>query len=100
VVGFTFVAIVSVEVADPATAGVMLVDEKTQVVSLGRAPHARLVAELKPFTEVTVTVMTASLPALNEPSAGLSVRVKAAGPGHTVTATPEDVDDALLASPP
>lgn len=90
---------VSVEVAVPATAGVMVDEDMVQVVFWGRLPHARLVAALKPFTEVTVTVMTASLPALKEPLAGSSVSVKAGGPGHTVTTTAEDADEALLASP-
>jgi hypothetical protein len=94
------VATVSVDVADPDTPGVMLGEEKVQVVALGRLPHARVVAVLKPFTEVTVTVMVAFCPALTEPFAWSSVRVKAGDPGHTVTATADEVDDALFRSPP
>lgn len=96
---FTLVAIVSVEVAVPETAGVMLLDEKVQVVFCGRAPHARLAAELKPLTEVTETVITAGVPAAKLPLDGERVTVYAAGPGQTETATAEEVDDALLASP-
>jgi hypothetical protein len=77
----------------------MLDEEKLQVVSSGRLLHARLVAALKPFTEVTVTVVTASLPAVKEPFVGLGVRVKEGGPDDTVSATAEDVDEALSVSP-
>lgn len=99
-VAFTSVAMVSVEVAIPETVGVMLDEEKVQVAFFGRPLHARVVAALNPFTEVTVTVTTAFLPALKEPVAGSSVSVKVGAPGHTVTATAEDVDAALLTSPP
>jgi hypothetical protein len=96
---FTFVAMVSVEVAVPETGGVMLVDEKAQVVSLGRLPQLRLVALAKPLVEVTVMVVTAFAPALSELLDGESDMESPGGPGHTVTATAEDVDDALSASP-
>ena len=99
-VAFTSVAMVSVDVAIPETVGVMLDEEKVQVVFFGRPLHARVVAALKPFTDVTVTVTTAFLPALKEPVVESSVSVKAGAPGHTVTATAEDVEEALLASPP
>ena len=99
-VAFTSVAMVSVDVAIPETVGVMLDEEKVQVAFFGRPLHARVVAALKPFNEVTVTVTTAFLPALKEPVAESSVNVKAGAPGHSVTPTGEEVDDALLVSPP
>jgi len=58
--GFRFVAMVSVEVAVPVLPGVTLGEEKLHVASLGSPLHARVVAALKPFAEVTVTVTTAS----------------------------------------
>jgi len=95
----TSVAIVSVEVAVPETVGVMLVGEKVQVVFLGRLPHARLAAESKPLTDVTVTVTVAGAPALKVPLDEERETVNADAPGQTVTATAEEVDVALLASP-
>lgn len=94
------VAMVRVEVAVPPAVGVTLGDEKVHVEFLGRSPHVRLVAALKPFTEATVTVTTAFVPALKEPFAGSSVRVKAGAPAYTVSATAGDVDAALSVSPP
>jgi hypothetical protein len=96
---FTFVAMVSVEVAVPATGGVMLVDEKAQVVSVGRLPQLRLVALAKPLVEVTVMVVVAVAPPLSELLAGERVNENVGGPGQTVTATAEDADDELSASP-
>jgi hypothetical protein len=90
---------VSVEVAVPETGGVTLGDEKAQVVSVGRPPQLRLVALAKPFVEVTVMVVTAVAPPLSELLDGESEIESPGGPGHTVTATAEDVDDALSASP-
>ena len=95
----TSVAMVSVDVAVPVLPGVTLDGENVQVVSLGRSLHARLVATLKPFTPVTLTVTIALFPELSVPVAGSRVRVNAGGPGYTVTATAEDVDDALSVSP-
>lgn len=97
---FTFVAIVSVEVAVPETVGVTDVGEKAQVVSVGRLPQLRVVALVKPLVEVTVMVVTAVAPPLSELLDGESNNEKLGGPGHTVTAIAEDVDDAFLASPP
>jgi hypothetical protein len=96
---FTLVAMVSVEVAVPENAGVMDVGEKAQVVSLGRPVQLRLVALAKPLLEVTVMVVTAFAPPLRELLDGESVTENAGGPGHTVTATAEEVDDELLVSP-
>jgi len=77
----------------------MLGDEKVQVLFLGRPLHVRLVAALKPFTEATVTVTTAFVPALKEPVAGSSVKVKTGAPAYTVNAKAVEVDDALSVSP-
>jgi hypothetical protein len=96
---FTSVAIVSVEVADPETVGAMLLDEKVQVVFCGRLPHARPAAELKPLTDVTVTVITAEVPAAKLPLDGESVTVYAAGPDQTETATAEEMEATLFMSP-
>jgi hypothetical protein len=98
-VGFTLVAIVSVEVAAPETAGVMDVGEKVQVVLAGRLPQLRLVVLAKPSVEVTVTVVVAVAPPLSELLDGESDTENVGGPGHTVRATAEDVDAALSASP-
>jgi hypothetical protein len=99
-VGFMFVAMVSVEVAVPETAGVMDAGEKAQVVSFGRPPQLRVVALAKPSVEVTVMVVTAVAPPLSELLDGESDNENAGGPGHTVTGTADDVDDALSVSPP
>lgn len=96
---FTFVAILSVEVAVPEMVGVTLAGEKAHVVSFGKAPQLRVVAPAKPLIEVTVTVVTAVAPPLSELPDGESDNENAGGPGNTVTATAEDVDDALPASP-
>lgn len=96
---FTSVAIVSVEVAVPEMAGVTLVDENVQVVFCGRVPHAKPAAELKPLTDVTVTVIIAGVPAAKLPLDGESVTVYAAGPDQTETATAEETEEALFASP-
>ena len=96
---FTLVAIVSVEVAVPDTAGVMDAGEKAQVVSLGRPLQLRLVALAKPLLEVTVMVVTAVAPPLSELLDGESDNENAGGPGHTVIGTAEDTDDELSASP-
>jgi len=90
---------VRVDVAIPDTSGVTLLDEKSQTVSLGSVPHARFVAALKPFTEVTVMVTTAGVPALNEPVLGESDMVKSGGPGQTATTTLLETEAALLVSP-
>src|SRR5579863_3155767 len=45
-VAFTSVAMVSVEVAIPETAGVILDEEKVQVAFFGRPLHAKVVAAL------------------------------------------------------
>lgn len=84
----------------PETVGVMLGEEKVQVVSFGRVPQLRVVAPAKPLIEVTVMVVTAGVPALTEPLEDEKETEKLGGPGHTVTAAAEDVDDALFASPP
>jgi hypothetical protein len=97
--GFTLVAMVRVEVAVPAMAGVMDVGEKVQVVSVGRLPQLRFVALAKPLVEVTVIVATAVAPPLSELLDGERVNENVGGPGHTVTATADEVDDALSASP-
>ena len=94
------VVIVRVEVAVPDTSGVMLLAENVQTVFLGSVPHARVVAALKPFTEVTVMVTVAGLPALKEPLSCESAIVKSGGPGQIVTATLLETDAALLVSPP
>jgi hypothetical protein len=98
-VAFTFVSIVSVEVAVPEDPGVMLGLEKSHLLFFGIDPQLSVVALLKPFTDVSVIVMVTGLPALNVPLVGSSARVKSGGPGHTITATAEDVDAALFASP-
>lgn len=98
-VGLTFVAMVSVEVAVPETAGVMDAGEKAQVVSFGRPPQLRVVALAKPSVEVTVMVVTAVAPPLSELLDGESDNENAGGPGHTVTGRAEDDDDALSVSP-
>ena len=98
--GFVSVLIVRVEVAVPDTSGVMLFEEKVQVVFLGSVPQVRVVAALNPFTEVTVIVTVAGVPALKEPLLGESAIVKSGGPGQTTTATLLDTDAALFVSPP
>lgn len=90
----------SVEVAVPETVGVTLVDENAQVVSFGRVPQLKVVALAKPLMEVTVIVVTAGVPGLNEPLEGENATEKLGGPGQTVTVAAEDVEDALFASPP
>ena len=91
---------VRVEVAVPDVPGVMLLAEKLQVVFLGNIPHERVVAALNPFTEVSVIVTVAGVPALTDALPGERAIVKSGGPGHTVTATLLDTDAALLVSPP
>jgi hypothetical protein len=91
---------VSVAVADPPTAGVMLAGEKVQVVSFGKLLQLRLVALAKPLTEVSVIVVVAGVPDFAEPLDGESETEKFGGPGQTVTATAADVEAALLVSPP
>lgn len=91
---------VKVDVAVPDPSGVTLLEENAQVVFLGRVPQARVVAALKPFTEVNVMVTVAGVPALKEPLPGESAIVKSGGPGQTVTATLLEVEAALFVSPP
>lgn len=98
-VGFLSVSMVNVDVAVPETPGVTLAEEKSQTVFLGNVPQARLVAALKPFTDVTVMVTVAGVPALNEPLSGDSAIVKSGGPGQIVTATLLEAEAALLVSP-
>lgn len=71
-----------------------------QVASLGKLPQPRFVALAKPLTEVTVMATVAGVPALNEPLDGARKMEKLGGPGHTANARAEDVEDALLESPP
>ncbi len=99
-VGFTLVATVSVEVAVPEVVGVTLAGEKAQVVSFGRLAQLRVVALAKPLVEVIVMVVTAVAPPLGEPLDGESDNENPGAPAVTVTATAEDVDDALSVSPP
>ena len=99
-VGFTLVAIVSIEVAVPETVGVTLAGEKAQVVSFGKLPQLRVVALAKPLVEVTVMVVTAVAPPLSELLYGESDNENPGGPEDTVTATAEEDDAALSVSPP
>jgi len=99
-VAFVSVSIVKVDVAVPALPGVTLAGEKLQTVLLGRELHARLVAALKPFTDVIVMVTDAGLPALKEPLPGDRANVKSGGPGQIVTERVLDAEAALLLSPP
>lgn len=98
-VAFTSVAMVSVDVAIPETVGVIFGEEKVQVVFFGSPLHVRVVAALKPLTDVTVMVIAAGVPALKEPLPGESAIVKFGGPGQTATATLLETEAALLVSP-
>ena len=99
-VGFTLVAMVSIEVAVPEAVGVTLEGEKAQVVSFGRLAQLRVVAPAKPLVEVTVMVVTAVAPPLSELLDGERDHENPGDPEDTVTATAEDDDDALSVSPP
>jgi len=99
-VGFTLVAIVSIEVAVPEAVGVTLAGEKAQVVSCGKLAQLRVVALAKPLVEVTVMVVAAVAPPLSVLLDGESDNENPGDPEDTVTATAEDDDDALSVSPP
>jgi hypothetical protein len=92
--------IVRVDVALPATAGVIEDEEKSQTESLGSPLQLRLVALANPLTEVTVTVVTAGLPEEAEPLAGEREMERLGAPGQTATATAVEVEGVLFASPP
>ena len=100
VVAVVSVLMVSVDVAVPETAGVTEDAEKSQTEFLGSPLQLRLVALAKPLIDVTVTVVIAGLPEEAESLAGEREMERLGAPGHTVTATAEDVEAALLVSPP
>jgi hypothetical protein len=100
VVEAVFVLMVRVDVAVPDTAGVTDVEEKSQTEFLGKPVQLKVVALANPLIEVTVTVVSAVLPAAAEALVGEREIERLGSPDQTVTATAEDVDDALSVSPP
>lgn len=70
------VAIVSVEVAEPFAGGVTELGEKEHEELAGLPEQLNDTAELKPFTEVTVTVNVVEEPAVTVAEVGLAEIVK------------------------
>src|SRR5258706_13494292 len=77
---------VRVEVALPFAGGVTGLAEKAAVTPLGRADRLSVVAELKPFTLVTVMVLETFDPRATLTALGEAATVKPGVPGPTAKA--------------
>lgn len=98
---FTLLWIVIVVVEAAVPFGVTVAGLKEHVEFAGRFEHVKVVAALKPFTGVTVTVVVAGVPAVTDALAGETESVKSAGSGVlTVIETVDEVDVRSPLSPP